>query len=577
MKKKRLIFLIFCLFIFSPSVMADSYTYHVRIKAKGTNLRYDAGGTTNAKVASLDKDDYYELVTNTEYPDINNHKRCNGGWYHMTYYTGKTGYVCSDDVELIKSYSKEGYAPSTSCETEMQNAGFPSSYWGGLCSLKEKHPSWNFQAIKVNLDWTYIVNKESDCGTNYIYNKTLDKSFFDTSCTKTSPGGYVAPSQKAIAFYMDPRNFFTEKYMFQFLDQSFDASYESIYNSSVYNVLKNTEVYKYHLARGNDLPSIITSSSKDKASPISMAVRIYQELGTGTNEYDLYSGVTSGYEGYYNFFNFGVSDNCTSQNGRIYCGLGYAAKMGWNSVANAISGGVNAIAGSYIQKGQYTGYLQKYNVTPTNGNTISSHQYMTNVAAPMSESKVTTEAFRTMGILENNLIFKIPVYQNMSETINNSNSGAGEVKDDTSNVSVPVSTVVTSSGYRYSSGFVSGIDLGEDVSTLISKISSVGAQATVYNQSGSILQSGVLATGYKVNIKTSSNNETLEVVIKGDTSGDGKINALDLLQVQKNILGTFNLSSASSLAADTSGDGKINALDLLQIQKSILGTYTISK
>ena len=47
----------------------------------------------------------------------------------------------------------------------------------------------------------------------------------------------------------------------------------------------------------------------------------------------------------------------------------------------------------------------------------------------------------------------------------------------------------------------------------------------------------------------------LEVVVKGDTSGDGEINALDLLQIQKSILGTYTLSGASLKAGDTSGDG----------------------
>ena len=81
----------------------------------------------------------------------------------------------------------------------------------------------------------------------------------------------------------------------------------------------------------------------------------------------------------------------------------------------------------------------------------------------------------------------------------------------------------------------------------------------------------------KVNIKNSSETRTLTVVIYGDTSGDGVINALDLLQVQKNILGTYSLSGAYSSAGDTSKDGTINALDLLQVQKNILGTYNISQ
>ena len=76
-------------------------------------------------------------------------------------------------------------------------------------------------------------------------------------------------------------------------------------------------------------------------------------------------------------------------------------------------------------------------------------------------------------------------------------------------------------------------------------------------------------------IKTTSKD--FKVVIKGDVSGDGVINALDLLRVQKVILKQVNLDDSGKLSADTSGDGKVNALDLLQIQKHILKQTTITQ
>ncbi len=50
-----------------------------------------------------------------------------------------------------------------------------------------------------------------------------------------------------------------------------------------------------------------------------------------------------------------------------------------------------------------------------------------------------------------------------------------------------------------------------------------------------------------------------------------------MLQVQKSILGSYDLTEEQKKAGDASGDGKINALDLLQIQKSILGSYEIKQ
>ena len=95
------------------------------------------------------------------------------------------------------------------------------------------------------------------------------------------------------------------------------------------------------------------------------------------------------------------------------------------------------------------------------------------------------------------------------------------------------------------------------------------------DSNNNIINSGTVSTGMKVKVSNTTSSEILEIAVKGDTSGDGVINALDLLQVQKNILGTYSLSGVYAIAGDTSADGVINALDLLQVQKNILGTYTI--
>jgi hypothetical protein len=88
---------------------------------------------------------------------------------------------------------------------------------------------------------------------------------------------------------------------------------------------------------------------------------------------------------------------------------------------------------------------------------------------------------------------------------------------------------------------------------------------------------GIIATNVKIKITNGSGVTELIVVVKGDTSGDGVINALDLLQVQKSILNTYDFNDVQKLAGDTSGDNNINALDLLQVQKSILNTFEIKQ
>ena len=526
---------------------------------------------------------YYNLVEDKTYQDANNHNGCNSDWYQIYYNGTATGYVCGDHVEVVYSHSTDDVAPQTACEIEMSNLGFPSSYWGGLCALKERHPNWQFVPLKINYDWQYIIDEESACGTNLIYGSSDNAGFIDSTCTAYD-SGYVGITKTGVAYYMDPRNFLSDRFIFQFEALNFDNNFSPLYKNAVLGIINNAEFYKYHLNNGTDLADLIVSSGLSlNVSPIFTASRILQELGSGTSLYNLYSGIYEGYDkayyGYYNFFNFGVSDSCVQQYGTTYCGLSYAARenINWNSPSAAINGGISQIANNYIANNQNTGYLQKFNVNQSNSASIATHQYMTNVAAPSSESATTYKTYKNLGILESSFIFYIPVFNNMDATITNSPGGAVDTPDTSTPSALPISTIVTSSGYKYTSNYISGIAVGSDVSSIKANIESVGGSntVTIYNQSGSVVNNGIVATGYKIVINNSSNVETLEVIIRGDTSGDGVINALDLAQVQKNILGTYNLSGAYFLAGDTSGDGVINALDLAQVQKNILGTYNI--
>ncbi len=83
----------------------------------------------------------------------------------------------------------------------------------------------------------------------------------------------------------------------------------------------------------------------------------------------------------------------------------------------------------------------------------------------------------------------------------------------------------------------------------------------------------ILSTGQQLVIQSTNNEiKTYTIIVKGDTSGDGKITILDLLQVQKHILNSKKLLDAYILAADKSGDAQVTILDLLQVQKHIVGS-----
>ena len=566
--KKFLVLIIVCLSLISLNVYAD--TYQGTLTGDSVYLR-KGPGTNYGTITTLAKGSKYTMSTTKKYTDEGG---CSAGWYKLDY-NGTSGYVCSKYVEIktIKT------ADLKDCKTALSKLGFPDSYLEGLCTLQQDHPTWSFVPITTNLDWDYAVKKESECGESYVY--TSNSDYIDTSCTNIYAGkvsNLYPASQKAVAYYMDPRNFFNEQQIFQFENLKYSTSLSSSYQAGIKSLLKGANFYDYHVNLGTNFAGTLNKASKAAdINPIFYASRMLQELGRGTAEYNLYSGVYKDFKGYYNFINYGVSDSCAVTYGATYCGLTYAKNQGWNSLYNAFYGGANLLTKNYISQNQNTNYLQKFNVVPLNANRIFVHQYMTNIGAPSSEAKSSYSTYKSSGILEQAFVFYIPVYKNMDETIENNDNGGSKEEVEEKTTTVEISTLVTSSGYKYSSKYLTGVKVSTDASSIINAISAVGGKVTIKDASGNKKTSGAVGTGYTVTIKNSDNEETLTIVINGDTNGDGNITAVDLLQVQKALLGTYNLTGAYKDAGDTNNDGNITAVDLLQVQKNLLGTYEIGQ
>ena len=122
----------------------------------------------------------------------------------------------------------------------------------------------------------------------------------------------------------------------------------------------------------------------------------------------------------YNFYNIGAYHS-TQAGGAIANGLKYAkygsstndelndaSLIPWDNRYSAIVGGAYIIGNSYINRGQNTIYLQKFNMTPYY---TYSHQYMANVAAPSSGGKKTAQAYTEA--TDSPIAFSIPVFLNM--------------------------------------------------------------------------------------------------------------------------------------------------------------------
>ena len=139
------------------------------------------------------------------------------------------------------------------------------------------------------------------------------------------------------------------------------------------------------------------------------------------------SGTVSGYEGLYNFYNIGATSSSEPM-GAIINGLKYAKDgkgasestktkylIPWNTKERAITGGGIFIGSSYINSGQNTIYLQKFHVYDTGDGELFWHQYMTNVLAPYSESKLIYTGYQNSNMLDTQMSFVIPIYENMPE------------------------------------------------------------------------------------------------------------------------------------------------------------------
>lgn len=312
---------------------------------------------------------------------------------------------------------------------------FPTSYQPYLRELAKKHPNWKFKALYTNLDWTYVINGEN------IYGKNLVPKNYSDSWKNTTPGqynveidaGFVDSSRQSIEYCMDPRNFLNEVRIFQFEALSYEAHTNNL--DGIEKILYGTEFYNtkvsYLDSNGNTINMnerysdlILRGGQTSSVSPYHLASRIKQEVGPFLSHSSI-SGNVEGFKGLYNFYNIGATSSPEPM-GAIKNGLRYARDgkgasealknkylIPWNTKEKSITGGGIFIGSSYINVGQNTIYLQKFDVNDDRNGNLFTHQYMTNVLAPYSESKSTYNGYQKSGLLDTSMTFIIPVYNNM--------------------------------------------------------------------------------------------------------------------------------------------------------------------
>lgn len=311
---------------------------------------------------------------------------------------------------------------------------YPEIY-ANVQELKTAHPNWNFTILYTGLDWNNVIANETTVlhTRSLLYYTLATGNAMDWVCPECGlnlkeNGSWYCASNKTVSYYMDPRNWLNEDYIFAFETLSFNEKVHTIEGVkailagsfmdkdtiSFLNVEGGTEVLNKSYAQ------VIYEAGKiNNISPYHLAARIRQEQGSGGSSLisgnytytDTETGVSTTYLGYYNYFNVAASG--TSSPEIIKRGLEKAKSSGWTNPEYSIHGGAAFLKGGYIGNYQDTLYLQKYHVDSASKYSLYNHQYQQNVSAPYTESTEVYEAYASLEILDSSFNFIIPIYENM--------------------------------------------------------------------------------------------------------------------------------------------------------------------
>ena len=128
---------------------------------------------------------------------------------------------------------------------------------------------------------------------------------------------------------------------------------------------------------------------------------------------------------------------------------------------------------------------------------------------------------------------------------------------------------------------ISGLEEGKNSVLEIKNKIQTTYKIEIYNENNEVLlDSQPVGTGNILKCFDENNNEVMEYIFLyyGDVNGDGKINSIDLLVLQRHILEIEKLEGVKVKAGNINKDGKKpTSRDLLLIQRHILGLQKIDQ
>ena len=351
-----------------------------------------------------------------------------GSLYKIIYEDNKEGYVASSLVNNLNSSTLtsnvEGFETYNDYCNSLIRGGFDNSYCPYLYYLHIKYPKWTFKADYIGYTIDEVASKEEQkvslqtSNSNYWYYENNQPKINEAA----SPVPYYFINKSVIASLVDPRNSLFENLIFQFLnlEKTTDAMNEAAlisitgqsgnlknYTNEFMKAANQLEINALHL---------MARSKQEGANKVGYA----PTSGTYTTDTGLTNLDGRTLNGFYNFYNIGtyVGDGYKTS---IQRGLAYAAgyvegvsyNRPWDTPEKAVIGGGEWIGNLYVKRGQNTNYFQKFNVSSHSLAQLFGHQYMTNGAAPTSESNTIFKAYKAGDLLNSEFEFLIPVYKDM--------------------------------------------------------------------------------------------------------------------------------------------------------------------
>ncbi len=271
-------------------------------------------------------------------------------------------------------------------------------------NLMEQYPNWNFEFLYTGINFSdavageYAVRSANLVPTSYGGEWISGTTLYDT--------GWYGASEKAIARFMDPRNFLNEVDVFQFQDVN-DYLYGVCALEGIQEQVNNSFLKNY-------ATDIDTACKNENVNPYYIIARLFQENGknpsNGTYKMDGGDG-----KYYYNPFNIGATGNTKSE---VYNNaLTRAKREGWDTMVKALQGGIYFCKKNWLENYQNTLYQNKFDIDSTNGTELYSHQYMQNLFGAYNEAKSLQGMYKKTDRLGSNFTFIIPLYENMPKEL----------------------------------------------------------------------------------------------------------------------------------------------------------------